>query len=114
MSGSLPKEDLLATARNFYSNSVSFYGKLLSQSEVLADKAKYADRWPSRAAAARAPTIRTFCNGNICRVTGLYDWSVADPRRKASAKGSAEFEYVIDMSDGYKVIAENGKVLTRN
>lgn len=114
MSASLPKNDLLATAKNFYANSVTFYGKVLTRADILADKARYADRWPSRASAARVSTIKTFCNGKICRVTGLYDWSVAAPQRKASAKGSAEFEYLIDMNGGYKVIAENGKVLDRN
>ena len=113
MSASLPKNDLIATAKNFYADSVTFYGKVLTQEDVLADKARYADRWPSRASAARVPTIRTFCNGNICRVTGQYDWAVAAPERKASAKGSAQFEYVIDMTAGYRVIAENGKVLDR-
>lgn len=114
MSSSLPKADLLATARNFYADSVTFYGKVLTQADVLADKARYVDRWPSRASAARVSTMMTFCDGKICRVTGLYDWSVAAPQRKASAKGSAEFEYLIDMSEGYKVVAENGKVLDRN
>ena len=114
MSGSLPKNDLIATAKNAYADNVTFYGKVLSQADVLADKARYADRWPVRIATARVPTIQTQCDGQVCRVTGLYDWSVSDPGRKASAKGSAHFEYLIDLSAGYKVIGENGKVLDRN
>lgn len=113
LSGSLPKDDLVAMSGKVYSNTVDFYGKVLTKNQVLDDKKKYAERWPIRVSTARPDSIRSSCSGDICRVTGVYDWSVSDPQRNKSAKGSATFDFEVRVAEGYKIVSENGRVLDR-
>lgn len=114
MAGSLPRDELISVATNIYADNVNFYGKEVTKEEVLADKHKYVQRWPMRASTARPATIHSSCTQDICRITGVYDWVVSDTNWKKSAKGSATFEYYLRVGAGYKIIAENGKVLERN
>lgn len=112
-SGSLPGEDLVNMSQHVYADSVTFYGKRLSRMEVLKDKAKYAARWPIRQSAVRAQTIQSVCMSGTCIVTGIYDWSVADPKSKKSIKGSATFEYGLHMKPTPRVVSEDGKVIRK-
>lgn len=114
-SGSLPKSELLKVSNHIYGENVAFYGRQLTKREVLQDKAKYADRWPVRSSITRPGTVSTQCSEELCRVTGVYDWMVSDPKRNKSSRGSATFEYQIRMVEGSTIIiSEDGKILDRN
>jgi len=114
LSGSLPTDDLAEMAGNAYSDTVEFYGKELSKVEVIQDKRKYAERWPERISTARPSTIQVLCVGELCRVTGIYDWTVSNDAKRKRLTGSATFDYIVDMSAGtYRIVSENGTVLER-
>ncbi|TCL75575.1 hypothetical protein [Rhizobium sp. BK251] len=112
-SSSLPKGELLALTSNIYSDNVSFYGTSITKAEVLEEKATYADRWPSRSSVVKMDTISTTCLADRCRVSGMYDWRVQDPKRKKQAAGSAQFAYEVQMGTSPQIIAEEGKVVSR-
>lgn len=111
---SLPKADLLSLASNVYSDSVTFYGKSRSKAEVLADKETYADRWPMRSSVVHPDSIVSSCSVTVCRVSGVYDWQVFDPKRNRRAAGSAEFVYDIQMAGVLRVVNEDGKIISRD
>ncbi|KRB56191.1 hypothetical protein ASE04_29000 [Rhizobium sp. Root708] len=110
---SLPKPELLALASTVYSDSISFYGSVKSKPDVLQDKAAYADRWPMRASTVQLATVSTICAANRCRVSGLYDWRVLDPKRKKEAAGSAAFVYEVEMGPILRIVSEEGSVTSR-
>lgn len=109
---SLPKSDLLALASKIYSDDISFYGTPRSKSDVLAEKATYVDRWPMRSSVVQPDSVVSSCAAGRCRVSGMYEWQVFDPKRKKQASGSAQFVYEIDMS-GLRIVVEDGKVISR-
>ncbi|MBR0558431.1 hypothetical protein J5J10_22270 [Ciceribacter sp. L1K23] len=116
VSGSLPPDQLAGVTRQAYSDVVMFYGKSMSKAEVIEEKRKYSTRWPSRIAVVRPATTDVSCERDLCRVSGIYDWAVSDPKRKKSLKGSASFEYLVRMMAGgsYFIVGEDGKVLERS
>lgn len=112
-SGSLKGGELVSMAEQVYAETVIFYGKTLTRPEVLADKTQYAKRWPLRWSSARPTTIVTNCGPMHCRVTGVYDWRVSDPKSRKSLKGSATFDYEVEMGAAMRITSENGEVLYR-
>lgn len=110
---SLPKADLLALASNIYSDNIAFYGSLKSKSDVLQDKAMYADRWPMRSSIVQLNTVSANCVAQRCRVNGTYDWRVFDPKRKKQAAGSALFSYEVEVGATMRIVSEEGSVTSR-
>ncbi|WP_018900737.1 hypothetical protein [Rhizobium sp. 2MFCol3.1] len=110
---SLPKADLLTLASNIYSDSIAFYGSVKSKSDVLQDKATYADRWPMRSSIVQLNTVSANCVAERCRVNGAYDWRVFDPKRKKQAAGSALFSYEVEMGATLRIVSEEGSVTSR-
>jgi hypothetical protein len=92
---------------------VTFYGKKISKAEVLADKGTDIDRWPIRSSVARPESLISSCSVVVCRVSGIYDWQVCDPKRSKRAAGSAEFVYDVQVGGRLSVVNEDGKMLTR-
>lgn len=113
-SGSLSKASLVNVSSRVYADLVEFYGKQLTKQQVLEDKAIYAERWPVRSSTTRPSTVATQCSGTVCRVAGIYDWEVLNPKKRKSSRGAAAFEYRVQMKgDRLVIIGEDGKVLER-
>jgi len=112
-SGSLKSSELVSMSNQVYAEAVTFYGKAMTKTQVLADKIQYASRWPVRSSVARPATVVATCSQFRCRVTGVYDWRVSDPKRRKSLRGSAMFDYEVEMAPKMRIIAENGEVLYR-
>jgi ATP-dependent protease ClpP protease subunit len=108
-------EKAVEALQQVYASQVTYYGKLLSRQDVLADKRKFIERWPQRRYEIRSSTLATSCDaGRICTVTGLVDWAASNPSSAAHAHGSAEIEYRVLWSEGGPtIIHEAGKVLER-
>jgi ATP-dependent protease ClpP protease subunit len=96
-----------------YADTVLFYDKFLSKSEVMADKANYAARWPDRTARVKPDTLRTHCQNMSCVVSGQYIWSVANPVRRKRMEGVAVFHYRVFMGDDISISEEGGEVLSK-
>jgi Clp protease len=114
------------TLTSAYWSNISYYGKMTSVTDVLADKQRFFDTWPARSYTIRsmAPARCPGDDGIIveCQVGGIVDWEVSSPTRKSS--GSASFEYTLkpwplgswSMTEGgqvgLRIAAENSKVLS--
>lgn len=113
-SGNDSKEKALSIAASSYTDVVSFFGHEKAKSEVLDEKLRYIERWPLRQALIDPQTIQTRCVSGVCTVTGVYAWQVANPDNGKRLMGTAEFEYRLNMLGDPRVMAEGGKVLSRN
>jgi PAN domain len=95
-----------------YAYEVDYYGTRLSRDSVLADKRRFAERWPERAYKIQADSMKTQCNASECVVTGTIEWQARSVSRRAITSGTASFTYVLVLSDGtFLVREENGSVI---
>src|SRR5215212_5431589 len=113
---SAPNRVTLASASSFYGPTVTFHGRTRTLDSVLAEKRRFAARWPERAYRYRPETTRVACEagGSRCTVWSVFDFLAADPRQGRRSMGIGEHELVISFS-GRKpvVVAENSRVLHR-
>lgn len=98
----------------YYSNQVNYYGKITSLTDVIKDKSRYFRRWPERNYRIRAETVSTVCGVNLCRVNGIYDWSVRSVQRNKQASGSATFSFSVEMENEPRIVSENSEVISRS
>jgi len=99
-----------------YGSRVRFYGRLLSRSDLHAEKRRFIQRWPIRRYALRPGTVRVTCAGPNarCTVRGVLDWRTESPSRGVEAHGSSRFVQAFDFSRGRPlIVSESGSVLKR-
>ena len=80
----------LSSAAKFYGSSVVFHGQRRSFASVLAEKRRFAERWPERNYRYRPETTQVACEtaGDVCTVWSIFDYSATDPRRRRRPSGS--------------------------
>jgi ATP-dependent protease ClpP protease subunit len=110
-----------------YWGYANYYGKMTSVSDIVADKQRFIETWPSRIYTIRSMTP-AHCGGDNgiiveCQVSGIVDWEASGSTKKSM--GSSSFEYVlkpwplgswsIDEGGqlGLRIASENGKTLSR-
>lgn len=98
---------------NSYADTVDYYGKIKTLPEVVADKRKYFLRWPERAYTVRSDSLLATCANSRCMVSGVYDWIVRSLARNRQSQGVARFTYTIAIGTDPKVVAEDGKVISK-
>ncbi len=106
---SRPNTQALASPESIYAPSVNYYGRQVAVDLVVHEKQAFAERWPERTYSLRAASLVANCDASklSCTVTGLVDWSCANPARRANASGTASFELKLSLlADGRIVIAE--------
>jgi curved DNA-binding protein CbpA len=102
----------LASFANAYADQVLYYGSLKSRQAVLVDKRHLLERWPERLYEVQPDSVTAQCVADVCKVSGLIDWQTRSPRREASAKGIARFEYQIILSgDAFSILSERSSVV---
>jgi hypothetical protein len=112
---SLPNEQALALMPYYYAPSVTFYGEALSLSEVMAEKWKFAERWPIRSYVVDPSSVSVFCSQISCTVDAAILWSASSPERGADASGVSTWSVVLTLVDGrLQITGETGKTLKRN
>ncbi|KQT77850.1 hypothetical protein [Methylobacterium sp. Leaf466] len=113
---SASNEASLAEAPRFYAPQVRRFGRTVSLTAVIADKRRFASRWPERRYAAQPGAIRTSCNAamKVCIVQATYDYSARNPARGTRTQGVGELVLEISFADDRPVIvSESGRVLRR-
>jgi hypothetical protein len=111
---SAPNRLALATASSFYGSTVTFHGRERTIGSVLAEKRRFADRWPQRSYHYRPETTMVACerDGARCTVWAVFDFSAASPGRGQRSLGIGEDELVVSLSSGRPVIvSETSRVL---
>lgn len=99
----------LGYMRHVYADPVKFYGTLTPRPEVLADKERFARRWPLRGYLIRADSTVARCTEHVCTVSGVVDYFARSIERNRSASGVAGFTLVFQSST-WLIVEETGKV----
>lgn len=113
---SAPNRVALASAPSFYGSSVTFHGRLRSLASVLAEKRRFAERWPDRSYRYRPETTRVACeaHGATCSVRSIFDFAASNPQQGRRSLGIGDHELVVSFSGTRPVIlSENSQVLHR-
>jgi hypothetical protein len=113
---SAPNRLTLAAASSFYGSTVMFHGRERTVGSVLAEKRRFAERWPQRTYRYRPETTMVACesDGARCTVWAIFDFSAADAGQSRRSLGIGEHELVVSLSSGRPVIvAETSRVLHR-
>jgi len=111
---SSPNRLALATASSFYGSTVTFHGRERTISSVLAEKRRFAERWPRRTYQYRPETTTVACERDRarCTVWAVFDFSAARSGRGQRSLGIGEHELVVSLSSGRPVIvSETSRVL---
>lgn len=98
-----------------YGRTVLFYGKPYSQAELKAEKQRAIAQWPVRHYVHRPGTLRVLCNveAGKCAARSTIDFTVANPDRRTSKRGSAKFDLGVSFAGPRPVILYEGGSLNR-
>jgi hypothetical protein len=113
---SAPNRLMLAAASSFYGSTVTFHGRERTLDSVLAEKRRFAERWPQRTYRYRPETTMVACesDGARCTVWAIFDFSAAGSGQDRRSVGIGEHELVVSLSSGRPVIvSETSRVLHR-
>ena len=109
-------EQVLAFVRNSFGAEIRYYGKVVPNAQVVAEKRRYLTRWPQRRYQLKPDTMRVQCDEarSTCQMSGELDYDVRDPRAARTSSGAATYELrVVFTQGGPKVVEESGRTLAR-
>jgi hypothetical protein len=113
---SAPNRVTLASASSLYAPTVTFHGQTRTLASVIAEKRRFAQRWPYRTYRHRPETTQVLCEdgGARCTVRSSFDFTAATARGDRRSLGIGEHELVVGFTLGNPVIiAENSRVIMR-
>lgn len=113
---SSPGLGLVTAAPRFYGTRVRFHGRMVSLDALMAEKRRFAARWPERRYEPQAGATHTACNAATatCIVRTTFDYRAENPARGTRAQGVSDLVLTIDLSGPRPVIvSETSRVLRR-
>ena len=112
---SLPNGSSLSQLPDFYTDPVQFYGEWLTRDQVMAEKLKFAQRWPVRRYLVVPDSVQINCVDEGCSVQSIISWAAEAPERGARSSGRSTWNLVL-ISDGQKlrIGGEAGEVISRD
>jgi hypothetical protein len=111
-----PNALALASAPSFYGPVVKFHGETRTLESVLAEKRRFAERWPQRVYRHLPRTTQIACKpgGTRCIVRSSFNFAAANPGDGRRSLGVGEHELVVSLSGERPVIvAEDSRVVLR-
>jgi hypothetical protein len=105
---------MVSGASRFYGERLRFHGRMTTFAALLAEKRRFAQRWPERR--YEPHDTRTACNAALqsCVVRTLVDFRAGNPARGARSQGVAELVLEVSFAGGRPVIvSESSRVLRR-
>ena len=113
-----PTEKFLSILPGIYANQVSYFGKEISQAEVVSQIARFTARWPDRNYAVLPESLKVNCDQRIqqCDITGLINFDAKSVERNARSHGVATFDYDLAFRPNAKwplIVSEGGKIVSR-
>ena len=113
---SSPNRVTLSTMPTFYGREVLFHGRRMSLSELMAEKRRFARRWPDRTYTARPDSLAIRCEveARTCEVFTLVDFTAVSAARGQRSEGATALELTIAMAGGQPtILVENSRVVSR-
>ena len=105
---------------NAVSDPITFYGKPISRSDFQKLQVAFSLRWPIRSYTIEPGKLTVTCDpsGLSCTASGVVDWIDSSPERNATSKGSASFDFSIQLPapNSYSAIlitSQTGSVISR-
>ena len=111
-----PNRVALPAASSFYGRTVRFHGRTRTIDSVLAEKRRFAERWPDRTYRYRPETAQVMCEARAarCTVWAMFDFSASNSQESRRSRGIGEHELVVSLAGDRPIItAENSRVLRR-
>lgn len=102
---------------SLYGRRVGYYGEMLSNAQVYANKRAFIRRWPDRRYAVVPGTVRKRCDraGKRCAVAVTLAWHAASPTRAVATGGLTRVSMVLAAEDGeLKITREVGRPVARD
>jgi len=98
--------------RRFYAETVNFYGKQMTIDQLMAEKLRFARRWPIRSYVVDQNSLQISCSNQnpICTIAGDLQWTASGPGGTRTSSGRARFALSYE---GGEIIEEHGRVLSR-
>ncbi len=100
----------------FYGPRVLFHGTRISFGSLLAEKRRFAQRWPTRNYHYRPDTMNIRCrpDENTCTVQSTFDFVAANSALDRRSRGVGTHELVVSFAGGRPIIiSESSRVLSR-
>jgi hypothetical protein len=110
---SLPNVETLRALDEVYGDTVLYHGKVIPRHAVLLDKLHFAERWPQRSYKIRPRSMSVACDADseVCRVRGIMDRELANPKANAKARDVTSFEYSLARSgETFTIASETSSV----
>jgi hypothetical protein len=98
-----------------YGDRVRFYGRDMTQGDLVAEKRRVLRQWPSRRYVHRPGSMRVQCNEARlrCVASSIIDYQATNPTRGTSKRGSARFDLGVSFAGPKPVILFEGGSLGR-
>jgi hypothetical protein len=106
----------LQTTPEFYGSRVLFHGKRMHFGELLAEKRRFAQRWPDRDYRYRPETLNVRCSPgtNTCTVRSAFNFEAVNSKLDERSRGVGMHELVVSFAGERPVIiVETSRVLSR-
>jgi hypothetical protein len=112
---SLSNEETMRALDEFYVDKVFYHGKVIARQAVLLDKRLFAERWPQRSYKVRPHSMTVSCNAvtEACRVQGIMDRELANPKANTAARDVTNFDYSLTRSGEALRIASETSTVTK-
>jgi hypothetical protein len=113
---SAPKQVTLASASSFYAPVVMFHGQRRTLASVVAEKRRFAQRWPNRTYSHRPETTQVQCedDGLRCTVKSSFDFAASSTQLERRSLGIGEHELVVSFIRGRPmIVSEDSRVIIR-
>ena len=111
-----PNGVTVASASTFYAPVVTFHGRTRSLASILAEKRRFAERWPNRNYQHRPETAQVTCEDDrpVCTVRASFDFFASRPGKGQQTSGLGEHELLVSFEGERPVIvAENSRIIRR-
>ena len=112
-----PNALALASASSFYGPVVAFHGRVRTLRSVLAEKRRFAERWPDRVYHHLPETTQVACeaDGVRCTVRASFDFLATNPHEGRRSLGIGEHELIVSFTgERPTIVAENSRVVLRS
>jgi hypothetical protein len=95
-----------------YAHRAIYYGKQMSQREVLRDKLRYIAVWPKRRYSIVPGTVSVRCDRHriVCRVSGIMRWDRRS-RRGEQSIGRARLSLTLSRASGGRIVRESAVIM---
>jgi hypothetical protein len=112
---SAPGSQLMNYLDSIYPATVTYFGKAMTKSDVLADKETFVERWPERLYTIDPNNLSASCTSDgKCTATGTVALRAHSPERQRTSVLTAKFALTFDTSGAPALVAETSEVVRRS